>query len=108
MDYKARRYFLVAFNDSMSAWWVKTHDDYGEEYNASLRMLRGKFSNVKISPPHNHITNQISTEEAKYEYQMMLSCPIAESEKLIGFLNDRKVNSKYCKWIELTREFCGQ
>lgn len=114
MDYRNRCYFLVRLNP-YSFWYDEIHDDFGVIYTSALELLQKKIKSLKISAPYNHFVenNNIGGYDGNIPtvgyVQMMLSCNLIEKEILLSCLYELKETSLMSiKYIELTKELCGQ
>lgn len=130
MDYRNRCYFLVRLNP-YGSWYDAAHDDYGVEYTTALKFLQKEIKSLKVSAPYNHFVEKVIGSQShsfsswvvhnnsiggydgnmpgiKY-VQMMLSCNLREKETLLSCLDKlKRKNPMSTKYIELTKELCGQ
>lgn len=115
MDYRERKYYLVRLNDGTSPfWWVKGHDNNGTRYNSYLKYFKDKINSLKISPPYNHI--KTNSDSGKWDgsiseigyVQMLFSCNKLDANRIEYIFREISAHDHYFRYIELTKEICGQ
>lgn len=115
LDYRERRYYLVRLNDGMSPfWWVKGHDNHGVRYDSYLKYFKDNIDSLKISPPYNHI--KTNSDSGKWDgavseigyVQMLFSCRKCDVVKIENIFREILVHDDYFRYVELTKEICGQ
>ena len=102
MDYRKRKYFLVRLDYMM--------------YKYRISQLKICVPSIKISPPYNHFTKNITigTYDGNVKgvlgcWQMMISCDKEHEGNLLYELRKAERRDVFgCKWFELTKEICGQ
>ena len=115
MDYRERRYYLVRLNDGMSPfWWVKGHDNHGVRYDSYLKYFKDNIKSLKVSPPYNHIKTNPSNSKwdgdiSEIGYvQMLFSCRKYDVCKIEYIFGEISKHDNYFRYVELTKEICGQ
>lgn len=95
MDYRFRKYYLVAFNVAV--------------YDMRIKHLKSFAPSLKIHPPYNHFKNNDKDYDGNYTHtyhQLMISCKKEEAEAVEYEL--RKHSRTEDTFIELTKKVCGQ
>ena len=115
MDYRERKYYLVRLNDGTSPfWWVKGHGNHGVRYDSYLKYFKDNIKSLKISPPYNHI--KTNSDSGKWDgaipeigyVQMLFSCRKCDVDKIEDIFKETQEHDDYFRYIELTKEICGQ
>ena len=115
MDYRERKYYLVRLNDGLSPfWWVRGHDNNGIKYDSYLNYFKDEIKSLKISPPYNHIKTNLDSgkwDGAIHEIgyvQMLFSCRKCDVDKMEDIFMKMLEHDDYFRYVELTKEICGQ